>query len=91
MDTPDAVFKLNLKLYGHRYSQLDQENLWSLVAEWTSRYPEDNFTCIPASNAPNENDVDDSGLQEIEQDDDDEVFSSRSTNISTSFFFCHQS
>jgi len=71
-----------------RYSQLDQENLLEYISQWTKDNPDDRFTCISASQGSS--DADDM-LENVEQDNDDEVYSTRNAPISTSFFFCHMS
>ncbi|KAK3093881.1 hypothetical protein FSP39_021404, partial [Pinctada imbricata] len=54
-------------------------------------YPRDNFSFMPAASSPEFNEEDDiTGVESLEQDDEDEVCPQMKTT-ETDFFFCHQS
>lgn len=62
-----------------------------LVAEWQQQNPADNFDFMPAAEIhSDENGVCLENIEEIEQDDSDEVYTSEKSEASSAFFFCHQ-
>ncbi|CAC5403653.1 unnamed protein product [Mytilus coruscus] len=74
-----------------KYSKIDQENMLQLVAEWQQQNPVDIFDLMPAAEIHSgENGVCLENIEEIEQDDSDEVYTSEKSEASSAFFFCHQ-